>query len=70
MKINNMLSVDDLPRNVMVEGYVLTATMLENETGIMNIIDDIDFLERSYIKVSDTGNGLIFFINGYTFSLI
>ena len=37
LNINNMLSVDDLPRNVMVEGYALTATMLENETGIMNI---------------------------------
>ena len=61
LKINNILSVDDLPRNVMVEGYALTATMLENETGIMNIIDDIYFLERSYLKVSDTGNGLIFF---------
>ena len=70
LNINNMLSVDDLPRNVKVEGYALTATMLENENGIMNIIDDIDFLERSYRKVSDTGNGLIFFINGYTFSLI
>ena len=36
----------------------------------MNIIHDINFLERSYLKVSDTGNGLIFFINGYTFYLI
>ena len=40
-----MLSVDYLPRNVMVEGYALTSAMLENETGIMNIIDDLDFIE-------------------------
>ena len=36
----NVLSVDDLPCNVMVEEYALTATTLENETGIMNNIDD------------------------------
>ena len=54
----------------MVEGYALTATMFETETGIMNIIGDLDFLEWAYHKVSDTGNYLIFFINGYTFSLI
>ena len=63
----NVLSVDELPCNVMLEGYALIATMLGR---IINIIDDIDFLERSYRKVSDTGNGLIFFINGYIFSLI
>ena len=70
LNTNNILSVDDLPHNVVVERYALTTTLLENETGIMNIIGDLDFLEQSYLNVSDTGNGLIFFINEYTFSLI
>ena len=28
LKINNILSVDELPRIVMVEGYALTATII------------------------------------------
>ena len=70
LNTNNILSVDDLPQNVTVEGCALRTTMLKNETGIMNITDHLDFLEQSYQKLSDTGNGLIFFINGYTFALI
>ena len=43
-------------------------TLVPNKT--INITDDLDFLKQSYLKVLETGNGLILFINVYKFSLI
>ena len=48
---------------------MLTVTMLKNETGAISTNNQFDSSERSY-KENNTGNWLIFFISGYTFSLI
>ena len=64
LNTDNILNVDDLPHNISVEGYMLTVTMLQNETGAISTNNQFDLLERSY-KENNTGNGLIFF--GYTF---
>ena len=69
LNTDNILNVDDLPHNISVEGYMLTVTMLQNETGAISTNNQFDLLERSY-KENNTGNRLIFFISGYTFSLI
>ena len=44
--------------------------MLENETGIMNTVDQVNFLKVSHEEKLNTGIGVIFFINGYTFAII
>ena len=59
LNTDNILNVDDLPHNISVEGYMLT----------VSTNNQFDLLEGSY-KENNTGNGLIFFISGYTFPLI
>ena len=50
LKTDKILNVDDLPHNIIVEGYMLTVTMLQNETGAISTNNQFDLLERSYIK--------------------
>ena len=64
LNTDNILNVDDLPHNISVEGYMLTVTMLKNETEAISTNNQFHSLERSY-KENNTGNWLIFFISGY-----
>ena len=64
------LNVDELPGNVHIEGCSLNVILLENETGVLNTTDQINFLKISFQMKTNTGTGAIFFINGYTFALI
>ena len=50
LKTDKILNVDDLSHNIIVEGYMLTVTMLQNETGAISTNNQFDLLERSYIK--------------------
>ena len=70
LNTNLTLNVDELPRNVTIEGCSLKVILLENETGVMNTTDELNFLKISFQTNTNTGTGVIFFINGYTFSLI
>ena len=36
LKTDKILNVDDLPHNIIVEGYMLTVTMFQNETGAIS----------------------------------
>ena len=64
------LNVDELPGNVHIEGCSLNVILLENETGVLNTTDQMNFLKISFQMKTNTGTGAIFFINGYTFALI
>ena len=70
LNTNLTLNVDDIPRNVTIEGCSLKVILLENETGVMNTTDELNFLKTSFQTKTNTGTGAIFFINGYTFALI
>ena len=70
LNTNLTLNVDELPRNVTVEEGSLKVILLENETGVMNTTDQLNFLKISFQTKTNTGTGAIFFINGYTFALI
>ena len=70
LNTDKILSLDDLPPNVTVEGYVMQVIKLENESEWINVTARFDMLERSYKKIRNTGSGIIFFISGYTFALI
>ena len=45
---NLALNVDELPGNVNIEGCLLKVILLENETGIMNTTDQLNFLKISF----------------------
>ena len=68
--INHALNVDELPQEVNVEGCLIRVTMLENGTGILNTVDQLNFLKVSHDEKLNTGIAVIFFINGYTFAII
>ena len=70
LNTNLTLNVDELPRNVTIEGCSLKVILPENETGVMNTTDQLNFLKISFQTKTNTGTGAIFFINGYTFALI
>ena len=70
LNTNLTLNVDELPRNVTIEGCSLKVILLENETGVMNATDQLNFLKISFQTKTNTGTGAIFFINCYTFALI
>ena len=63
------LNVDKLPWNVNIEGCSLNVILLENETGVLNSTDQMNFLKISFQMKTNTDTGAIFFINGYTFAL-
>ena len=44
--------------------------MLQNETGILNTVDQLNFLNVSHEEKLNTGIAVIFFINCYTFAII
>ena len=67
---NHALNVDELPQELNIDGCPLRVTMLKNETGIMIIVDPLHFLKVSHEEKLNTGIGVIFFINGYTFAII
>ena len=68
LNTNLTLNIDELPRNITIEGCSLKVILLENETGVMNVTDQ--FLKISFQTKTNTGTGAIFFVNGYTFALI
>ena len=70
LNTNLTLNADELPKNVTIEGCSLNVILLENETGVMNTTDELNFLKISFQTKTNTGTGAIFFINGYTFALI
>ena len=67
---DEVLTLDDLPPNVTVEGCEVQVFRLENESGWINIANRFDMLETSFKNTGNTGSGMIFFISGYTFAVI
>ena len=67
---DEVLTLDDLPTNVTVEGCVMQVIRLENESGQINVANTFDMLETSFKNSTNSGSGLIFFISGYTFAVI
>ena len=70
LETHKILTLDDLPPNVSVEGHAMQVVKLENESGWINIANRFDMLETSFKNASNTGSGMIFFISGYTFAII
>ena len=63
------LNIDELPQHVNIEGCLLRVRLLSQQQG--NISNNVinDFLKVSYQETLNTGNCLLFVINGYTFAL-
>ena len=59
-----------MPQFVHVESCPVTVSKLSNHAGILSTINSNQFIKESYEKSSNTGTGLIFFIDGCSFSLI
>ena len=59
-----------MPQHVNIEGCLLTVRLLSQQQGYIsnNVIND--FLKVSYQESLNTGNGLLFFIYGYTFAIV
>ena len=55
------LNVDELPGNVNVKGCSLKVSLLEYQTGIINISNQLHFFWMSFETKSNTGTGAIFF---------
>ena len=63
---NAALNVDELPGNVHIQGCSLNVILLENV--VLNTTDHMNFRKISFQMKANTGTGVIFFINGYTFA--
>ena len=70
LETHKILTLDDLPPNVSVEGHAMQVVKLGNESGWINIANRFDMLETSFKNASNTGSGMIFFISGYNFAVI
>ena len=70
LNVHTPLNIDELPKHVNIEGCLLTVRLLSQQQG--NISNNVinDFLKVSYQETLNTGNVLLFFINGYTFALV
>ena len=65
-RIQRALSINELPSKIKIENYDIDIEMLHEYLGVLGQCD----LFESHKTTSDTGNGLIFTTNGYSFSLI
>ena len=67
-----LLSVEDLPNSVDtgITGQSFAVEMLSNESGILTNDETSTSIRHLHNTCRDTGNGALFFINNYTFSLI
>ena len=61
LNTNMALNVDELPVNVNIEGRSLDEILLENEAGVMNTTEQLNFLKMSFQTETNTGIGAIFF---------
>ena len=66
LNVHTPLNIDELPQHVNIEGCLLTVRLQGNVSS--NVINY--FLKVPYQETLNTGNGLLFFINGYTFALV
>ena len=67
--ITEFLSIPDLPNEFVIEEHTFQVNLIYNETGLLSQ-NSIGFISKSYNSLQDTGTGLIFLINGFTFSVI
>ena len=70
LNVHIPLNIDELPQHVNIEGCLPRVRLLSQQQG--NISNNVinDFLNVSYQETLNTGNGLLFFINGYTLALV
>ena len=63
------LLILDLPSVVAVEEHPFHVNMIHNETGFLSQ-NNTGFISASCNSLLDTGTGILFLINGFTFSII
>ena len=70
--MNRSLALVELPDNVEIYEHQIQVFKLKNEYGMLSriIFKNTDFIHESMRNCEDTGNGLLFLTNGYTFAII
>ena len=69
LNLDRPLSINDLPSSVNTGMCDIYVEMLENETGCLSIHNQSNFLQDMRKKCV-SGDGLLFIIHGYTFSVL
>ena len=63
------LSPDELPRELQIGSCIVRVSYLQNSTVEIKTSKS-DFLRPSFVQFSDKSNGVIFFVNQLTFSIV
>ena len=67
--ITEFLSIPDLPNEFVIEEHTFQVNLIYNATGMLSH-NSIGFISNSYNSLQDIGTGLLFLIDGFTFSVI